>query len=603
MVLSYGPGTSKVSSNAPRARSVNANFSRTRTNHTVEMGSSPKAVVSRRSRSSSYRAEANGHPKELTEEETKALLLSGWVVADSQEVIQETSPRAAGCTITTPTLEPPQYLEHLAARKTRLEEADMKCSEDMELLKARLEQLDTQRAVMQTMISETSMLMARIESEWPCGPELILAPDAKLEVTRAVGLPNRSADCFWASTLVCLRNVKPFLEALTPSLTSPTSDLAGAVARLFYAMQVAGETRSSVWPRELAKFRNTSMEALSRHGQERLIQASAFAQRQQDAHEFLNLFLDVIGSTALPDEGATSPRSEGPMDSDSQRRLAELENELTRLFRQSDVCPDSSTTEQARVNNPWAQQIGNLLYEYSMIQWAMSATRMHSRSLSSVFEGQRLAHMKCSKCSRVGISGAEPFVVEEIQLSACVGSDAAGFLNKLNEFTKRLTSPRPGTPESLKDLLRPTELEGYKCPKCFQIGCTTYSTRYFRLPAILIFHINRAHAEDQRCETPVAFESSIDVVKLGIARHFGQTLCRNLSPCSSRYRLIGVVFHRGPNAKSGHYFAYVLQGGRWLRVDDEKVHRPEERYATPMALESANLDNGPKAVLLFYERC
>merc|ERR1712228_1022838 len=61
---------------------------------------------------------------------------------------------------------------------------------------------------------------------------------------------------------------------------------------------------------------------------------------------------------------------------------------------------DPYTRERAQSN------VDNLLYQYSMVQWAASTTRMRSRALGAIFEGQQLATVRCQHCGRYGASGA-----------------------------------------------------------------------------------------------------------------------------------------------------------------------------------------------------
>eukprot|EP00429_Kryptoperidinium_foliaceum_P110333 CAMPEP_0176298844 /NCGR_PEP_ID=MMETSP0121_2-20121125/59471_1 /TAXON_ID=160619 /ORGANISM="Kryptoperidinium foliaceum, Strain CCMP 1326" /LENGTH=241 /DNA_ID=CAMNT_0017640125 /DNA_START=11 /DNA_END=732 /DNA_ORIENTATION=- len=241
-----------------------------------------------------------------------------------------------------------------------------------------------------------------------------------------------------------------------------------------------------------------------------------------------------------------------------------------------------------------------------MIQWAMSATRMHSRSLSALFEGQRLASTRCQKCGRYCASGAEPFVVEEIVVNSSRFEN--GWLSQLGQIGSWIHGMQsPPSSVSLQDLLKEESPapEGYKCPnpKCLQVGCSTRTTQYLRLPANLVFHINRAQPDGSRCDIALEFESTINLAKLGVVVHFGKPLDRNLSPCPTVYTLKGVVFHRGTSARSGHYFAYIRFNDRWVRLDDDKVrYTSNPMEASPMAVEVSEGEGGAKVAMLFYQR-
>merc|ERR550525_983684 len=90
-----------------------------------------------------------------------------------------------------------------------------------------------------------------------------------------------------------------------------------------------------------------------------------------------------------------------------------LEKELTEWARVK------SSSQRSPVERGIAKQNAhNLLYEYSMIQWEASATRMRSDDLSRIFEGQRLTSIHCKDCGRYAASEAEPFTVEEVKLGS-----------------------------------------------------------------------------------------------------------------------------------------------------------------------------------------
>ena len=60
-------------------------------------------------------------------------------------------------------------------------------------------------------------------------------------VRSPVGLPNRSNDCFWLSTVQCLRHLPGFAQAVTGSVESallrPPRNVAHALANLFLRME------------------------------------------------------------------------------------------------------------------------------------------------------------------------------------------------------------------------------------------------------------------------------------------------------------------------------------------------------------------------------
>merc|ERR1719401_1831459 len=110
-----------------------------------------------------------------------------------------------------------------------------------------------------------------------------------------------------------------------------------------------------------------------------------------------------------------------------------------------------------------------------MVQWSASATRMRSRALSSIFEGQRLASLRCSACNRCCASGAEPFTVEEVKLR-----EESNWLGQIQDFlgsfgqaaTPTNMKPNSSLPELLRECKETPAPEGYRClnSRCSRMG-------------------------------------------------------------------------------------------------------------------------------------
>merc|ERR1712118_590953 len=105
------------------------------------------------------------------------------------------------------------------------------------------------------------------------------------------------------------------------------------------------------------------------------------------------------------------------------------------------------------------------------LQWAGSFTRM-TESLGSIFEGQRLATMRCSNCDRTGLSGAEPFSIEEVKLAAHAQDE--GFISRLSAALFSATETRFSLKYLLMQGAESPAQEGYRCPneRCATIGCS-----------------------------------------------------------------------------------------------------------------------------------
>eukprot|EP00929_Paragymnodinium_shiwhaense_P079118 TRINITY_DN41133_c0_g1_i1.p1 TRINITY_DN41133_c0_g1~~TRINITY_DN41133_c0_g1_i1.p1 ORF type:complete len:574 (+),score=146.09 TRINITY_DN41133_c0_g1_i1:126-1847(+) len=452
-------------------------------------------------------------------------------------------------------------------------------------------------------ISTQRSPILRVLSANGTGSQPVAVSRRELRVGRPVGLPNRSNDCFWLAALQCLRHAPGFTAAM--SLALPRSDddtpenLVEAVALLFAKMEAAEqEGKLQEDCPVLRDLRSELMKALpASDSGKTLIQTSSGSQRQQDTHEFLQQLLDHLGC-AFPDSKEASPR--GAPDAE---RLEQVEKELMEAARTSFSQNHLPNAYKARAQ----ENAQNLSYEYCMIQWSASTTRMRSRIIGNLFEGQHLAYISCKHCGRFCPSSAEPFIMEEVKMA-----DVADDSSWLSNFGGLFSSAGAAKPQklSLVDLLQQQTAspapEGYICPssRCKQVDGSTRKSNFFRLPAILVVHVNRALADGSRCEAVLDFSKKLDLGKQGMVVHFGQALDRQLEPCSQQYSLFAVVFHRGPTARSGHYFAYVCVEENWVCVDDSRVVQPVgESKATPWALEASEPpQGGARVAMLFYRR-
>mmetsp|Transcript_25910 Transcript_25910/g.59849 ORF Transcript_25910/g.59849 Transcript_25910/m.59849 type:complete len:673 (-) Transcript_25910:100-2118(-) len=426
-----------------------------------------------------------------------------------------------------------------------------------------------------------------------------------LEVQQPIGLPNRGNDCFWLAPLQCLRHAPGFSAVLSAALRppeQPAQSITQALARILSVMsgEAPGSTATSqieLNAPALQEFRLHAMTDMA--GQAgALVQFENVSQKQHDAHEFLCQILDCIGNSHDLSSEAEQPMS--PRGYEVQPGyLDSLEKELfTARSKQVAACFGN----KGRLGNAAAladdQAVSNVLYEYSMVQWAQSTTRMTSRSLSALLEGQRLAQVHCEACGRYAVSGAEPFTVEEIKLTR----HSTGWL-------KRLFFGPPSTPVELTELIRQgsrtLSAEGYRCgnPSCCRVGTSVHTMKYLRLPSLMILHVNRAEPDGSRCSVPLSFPQHLDLGQCEAVAHFGRALDRNLEPCSTSYRLVGAVFHRGSSARFGHYFACVWHDGRWVCIDDKTTKTMAGRGKdSPMELETTGLSSDSRVVLLFYSR-
>merc|ERR1711920_896611 len=95
-----------------------------------------------------------------------------------------------------------------------------------------------------------------------------------------------------------------------------------------------------------------------------LVHVRASLQRQQDPHEFLSQLLHYLGNAHF-DSSQASPRR--PVNESS---LEAVKAELTTVLRSNHADDETETAVRNAASN--------LLYEYLMVQWASSTTRMKS---------------------------------------------------------------------------------------------------------------------------------------------------------------------------------------------------------------------------------
>jgi ubiquitin C-terminal hydrolase len=479
-------------------------------------------------------------------------------------------------------------LTELACRRGALESALERCSEELTCHEAKLQR----RVPKQEELAAASPRQHQLHTVF--------------SVNRPVGLPNRQNDCFWLATLQCLRHTPGFVEAIAPAApasSASATNLLEAVANLMQVMTEAEVSGPLTFDNEaVSEFRFHAMNALPASDKKsKLIQSDSALQRQQDAHEFLSQLLSYLGSEKV---GSEEPEQVETLDTS---QLEALQRELSHAAR---LALDAKEGEKKSQNSDKTAALNlalknghNLLYEYSMIQWATSATRMRTRSLGNIFEGQRLSSLTCASCGRYGVSGAEPFVVEDVRVYGGA-QDSAWYSPIANLFA---SGESVGVP--LEDLLREQTVspfpEGYRCPnsKCGKVGRGGRILAYYRLPRTFIIHVNRAQPDGSRCAMVLKFGMTLDMRALGLVRCGPAPLDRDLEPCESQYTLYAAVFHQGVSAHRGHYFSYILFNSQWVCVNDNQITHPtSEARLTPMQLEASEPSEGAKVSLLFYRR-
>ena len=131
--------------------------------------------------------------------------------------------------------------------------------------------------------------------------------------------------------------------------------------------------------------------------------------------------------------------------------------------------------------------------------------------------------------------------------------------------------------DALKGLTKPETLHGqFNSPR--GPGSTaTKQVTIETLPEVLILHLKRFQYDNtggtQKIWKKVGYPLDLEIPKEVFPQHKrGGLLAHGGLP---KYRLIGVVYHHGKNASTGHYTVDVRrqEGHEWIRLDDTVIRR------------------------------
>ncbi|KAJ3545017.1 hypothetical protein NM688_g5677 [Phlebia brevispora] len=121
-------------------------------------------------------------------------------------------------------------------------------------------------------------------------------------------------------------------------------------------------------------------------------------------------------------------------------------------------------------------------------------------------------------------------------------------------------------------LLQPEELDGdnkYLCPRCDNLQKARRYTELRELPPVLHFSLLRfvydlSTMERKKSKQAIAFPETLDMDRF---------ITGSNSSGSNKYRLRGVLLHKGPSAYHGHYEAqvYDVKSEAWYQFNDEVV--------------------------------
>ncbi|KDQ17843.1 hypothetical protein BOTBODRAFT_42359 [Botryobasidium botryosum FD-172 SS1] len=109
------------------------------------------------------------------------------------------------------------------------------------------------------------------------------------------------------------------------------------------------------------------------------------------------------------------------------------------------------------------------------------------------------------------------------------------------------------------------------------------------LPQVLVITIVRFHHDLSKNFKSITYPTTLILPTGVLARHSGRPV---------GYALHAVVYHHGPDPRSGHYTADILHGEKdWIRIDDENVQAVSEQDVLFNETEKDKV-----AYMLFYQR-
>ena len=137
----------------------------------------------------------------------------------------------------------------------------------------------------------------------------------------------------------------------------------------------------------------------------------------------------------------------------------------------------------------------------------------------------------------------------------------------------------------LKDYFASEDLDELKCEKCGHVGAScAFSIK--EVPEVLILHVKRFAMDPRKYGSYVKrFDRIVPPQTLDLANITGSSSSDLASSCKmqwasgealppcSKYSLQSIVHHKGASASSGHYTATVRVDGEWYDIDDGQVCR------------------------------
>ena len=103
-------------------------------------------------------------------------------------------------------------------------------------------------------------------------------------------------------------------------------------------------------------------------------------------------------------------------------------------------------------------------------------------------------------------------------------------------------------------------LKDHPCLGCGFVGGTEKKLNLINAPQVLVVHLSRFGTGLQKLSSFVEFTTELSTVHLTDGS--GQQI---------RYRLTGVICHKGSSIAEGHYISYLLIDGNWYEADDKEI--------------------------------
>lgn len=140
-------------------------------------------------------------------------------------------------------------------------------------------------------------------------------------------------------------------------------------------------------------------------------------------------------------------------------------------------------------------------------------------------------------------------------------------------------TPRPEMYNVLHLPVTPKTVSLADCLNAYVVGDGTPCTHtlFWKLPPVLIFYLKRTTAVGKKLQHHITFPLELSM---------GEWTFDGGSSAGPKYGLVGVCYHHGHFANSGHYTAAVEESGKWYYCNDvaiTPIAAPEQALITPNA--------------------